>query len=138
MSAVFLKILNMSITASWLILAVALARALLKKAPKWIVCLLWALVAIRLVCPFIIESAFSLISSRETIPADLVLSPFPAALRHGFNSRCSLRAYGRAIRCILYIRSPENSAVSSQDSCTNLKTGIRGIAILSCQKGLFD
>jgi beta-lactamase regulating signal transducer with metallopeptidase domain len=79
MSAVFLKILNMSITASWLILAVALARALLKKAPKWIVCLLWALVAIRLVCPFIIESAFSLISSRETIPADLVLSPFPAA-----------------------------------------------------------
>jgi hypothetical protein len=56
MSAVFLKILNMSITASWLILAVALARALLKKAPKWIVCLLWALVAIRLVCPFIIES----------------------------------------------------------------------------------
>jgi beta-lactamase regulating signal transducer with metallopeptidase domain len=79
MSAVFLKILNMSITASWLILAVVLARALLKKAPKWIVCLLWALVAIRLVCPFTIESAFSLISSRETIPADLVLSPFPAA-----------------------------------------------------------
>ena len=52
MSAVFLKIMNMSITAGWLILAVVVARLLLKKAPKQIHCLLWGLVAIRLVCPF--------------------------------------------------------------------------------------
>ena len=43
MSAVFLKVLNMSITASWLILAVVLTRLILKKAPKWIPCLLWGL-----------------------------------------------------------------------------------------------
>ena len=76
MDAVFLKMLNMSITASWLILAVVVLRLILKKAPKRIICLLWVLVAIRLVCPFSIESALSLIPSAETIPEALfVLEP---------------------------------------------------------------
>ena len=78
MSGAFLGILNMSITASWLILAVFFARLLLKKAPKWISCLLWGLVAVRLVCPFSLKSAFSLIPSRETIPADIALQREPA------------------------------------------------------------
>lgn len=78
MSAVFLKILNMSITASWLILAVILVRLLLKKAPKWIPCLLWGLVAIRLVCPFSFGSIFSLIPSSETIPTNITVQQEPA------------------------------------------------------------
>ena len=78
MSAVFLKILNMSITASWLILAVVLARMLLKKAPKWISCLLWGLVAIRLFCPFSFESNLSLIPNSETIPSDIAIQQKPA------------------------------------------------------------
>ena len=78
MSAVFLKILNMSITAGWLILAVILLRALLKKAPKWVFCLLWGLVALRLVCPFSLESVLSLIPSRETIPGDIAQQQAPA------------------------------------------------------------
>ena len=71
MSAVFLKVLNMSITASWLIIAVVLARVMLKKAPRWLSCLLWGLVAIRLLCPFSFESSLSLIPSSETIPRDI-------------------------------------------------------------------
>ena len=67
MSNVFLKCFNLSITAGWLILAVILVRLLLKKAPKRIVCLLWALVAVRLICPFSIESALSLVPSAETV-----------------------------------------------------------------------
>jgi beta-lactamase regulating signal transducer with metallopeptidase domain len=78
MDAVFLKILNMSITASWLILAVIFARSLLNKVPRWIICLLWGLVAIRLVCPFSFESVFSLIPSSETIPADIAMQHSPA------------------------------------------------------------
>ena len=78
MSAVFLKILNMSITAGWLILAVILLRALLKKAPKWVFCLLWGLVALRLVCPFSLESVLSLIPSRETIPGDIARQAAPS------------------------------------------------------------
>ena len=78
MSAVFLKIMNMSITAGWLILAVVVARLLLKKAPKQIHCLLWGLVAIRLVCPFSLGSVFSLIPSSETIPQDITLQQEPA------------------------------------------------------------
>ena len=65
MSAVFLKILNMSITASWLILVVIAARKLLKAAPKWIACLLWGMVAVRLVCPVSFESIFSLIPNSD-------------------------------------------------------------------------
>lgn len=78
MSAVFLKLLNLSITASWLILAVVIIRPLLKKAPKWINCALWALVALRLVCPFSLESALSLIPSSETIPYDIAMQNVPA------------------------------------------------------------
>lgn len=78
MSDVFLKILNMSITAGWLILAVILVRLLLKKAPKWILCLLWGLVAIRLVCPFSFESVLSLIPSSETILANIAAQQEPS------------------------------------------------------------
>ena len=78
MSAVFLKILNMSITASWLILAVIVARKLLKTAPKWIACLLWGMVAVRLVCPVSFESVFSLVPSAEPIPAGIAYQASPA------------------------------------------------------------
>lgn len=69
MGDLFLKLLNMSIAASWLILAVVLLRLLLKKAPKWITILLWGIVALRLVVPFSFESALSLIPSAETFNA---------------------------------------------------------------------
>lgn len=77
MDTIFLKLLNMSINAGWLILAVILLRFLLKKAPAWISCLLWALTAIRLVCPFSLESIFSLIPSREPLPREITISPAP-------------------------------------------------------------
>ncbi len=77
----FLKILNMSITAAWLSLAVVLARLFLKKAPKWITWLMWALVAVRLICPFSIESALSLIPSAETIPSGIEMEA-RAAIDH--------------------------------------------------------
>lgn len=68
MEALFLKLFNMSITASWLVLAVVILRLLIKKAPKAITVFLWALVGIRLVCPFSFESVLSLIPSAETVP----------------------------------------------------------------------
>ena len=72
----FTDILNTSIAASWLVLAVAAARLVLKKAPKALHCALWALVAVRLLSPISIESAMSLIPSREVISSDyLVLEP---------------------------------------------------------------
>ncbi len=77
MSAVFLKLLNMSITAGWLILTVMLVRTLFKRIPKWIMCLLWALVAVRLVIPFSLKSTLSLIPSSETIPHDIALMSDP-------------------------------------------------------------
>ena len=77
MSTVFLKILNLSYSASWLILAVLIVRLLLKKAPKWINCLLWALVAVRMILPFSLESAMSLLPSKEVLPADIQSTDVP-------------------------------------------------------------
>ena len=67
MGEIFLKLLNMSITASWIILAVLGIRLLFRRIPKWITCLLWGVVAIRLIFPFSIESTFSLQPSAEPI-----------------------------------------------------------------------
>lgn len=83
MEAVFLKLFNMSIAASFMILAVVLLRALLRKAPKALRCLLWALVGIRLICPFSIESVLSLIPSTQTIP-ETVLSEPSFSVQTGF------------------------------------------------------
>lgn len=77
MSSFFLKIVNMSIAASWLILAVVLLRVVLKKAPKWINVLLWGIVAFRLICPFSFESALSLIPSAETISPEIMMDWTP-------------------------------------------------------------
>ena len=67
MSTIFLEILNNSITASYLIIVVIMIRFMLKKMPKWNLCLLWAMVGIRLVMPFEIESSFSLIPDSKPI-----------------------------------------------------------------------
>ena len=77
MENAFLKLLNMSITASWLVLAVILLRLLLKKAPKAIMVVMWALVGIRLICPFSFESVLSLIPSSETVPSDILYTATP-------------------------------------------------------------
>ncbi len=78
MTDIFLKLLNMSISASYLVLAVLLIRAVLPRMPKWINCLLWGIVAFRLLLPFPWESVFSLIPSAEVIPQDITVSETPA------------------------------------------------------------
>lgn len=78
MGEIFLELLNRSITAGWLILAILVLRLALRKTPRWIFCLLWGLAAFRLICPFSLESVFSMVPSRETVRADIVRSPSPS------------------------------------------------------------
>lgn len=77
MSAVFLKVLNMSLTASLLIITVVPIRLLLKKAPKWTSCLLWLIVAVALVAPVRLESRASVLPVSDPIPAADVSDAFP-------------------------------------------------------------
>lgn len=77
MEELFLNFLNMSITAGWIVLVLVLVRPLFKKAPKWITCALWGLVALRLVLPFSVESAISLIPSTETVPPEAIYQTEP-------------------------------------------------------------
>ncbi len=79
MSKFFLDILNLSITASWLIVAVLAVRFIFRKrAPKWVSCLLWSFVGLRLLLPFTLESPFSLSVNREVINTDAVYGEGPA------------------------------------------------------------
>ncbi len=77
MELFFLKLVNLSMIASWLVLAVLLIRLVFRKAPKWIRCFLWGLVALRLICPISIESALSLIPSAEPLPQDILYTEAP-------------------------------------------------------------
>lgn len=77
MESVFIKVLNMSISAGWLILAVLLLRLLLKKAPKWISVVLWGLVGLRLVFPFSLQSVLSLIPSAEVVSPSIGYAQHP-------------------------------------------------------------
>lgn len=71
MEEVFIKLINMSLTASIVVFAVILLRFLLKKAPKWIMGVLWGCAAFRLVFPFSFESIFSLIPNTEPIQQNI-------------------------------------------------------------------
>ena len=74
---VFMQLVNISITAGWLVLAVMLLRLLLRRAPKWVTCLLWGIVAVRLLLPISLESPVSLVPNTETLPVTNIYSPDP-------------------------------------------------------------
>lgn len=84
MADIFLSLLNISLTASWMALAVILIRLIFKKAPRWLYCLLWGLVGLRLLFPFSIQSIFSLVPSRKTIPDGITTSQSPQ-INSGFD-----------------------------------------------------
>ena len=77
MTALFLKLFNQSVAASWLILAVLCLRLLLKKAPKRFSVLLWGLVAVRALCPFSLQSALSLLPRAQPVGLEIMMSPAP-------------------------------------------------------------
>ena len=68
----------MSISASYIVLAVLILRPLLKKAPKWIAPIFWGIVSVRLLCPFSFESIFSLIPSAQTVSPDIMMNASPS------------------------------------------------------------
>ena len=78
MSELFLEIVNRSIAASWIVIAVLILRFCLKKTPKWVNVLLWGIVAVRLIFPFSIESALSLIPSAETVSPSIMMETAPS------------------------------------------------------------
>ena len=78
MSELFLEIVNRSIAASWIVIAILILRFCLKKAPKWVNVLLWGIVAVRLIFPFSIESALSLIPSAETVSPSIMMETAPS------------------------------------------------------------
>lgn len=78
MEQLFLQVLNMSLTASYVIVFVMIVRLCLKKSPKIFSYGLWSVVFFRLVCPFSFESLYSLLPQRaEVIPSDIMYAQTP-------------------------------------------------------------
>ncbi len=78
MDAVFLQVMNMSLTASYVVLFVLAARLLLKKVPKIFSYALWGVVLFRLICPFSFEGLFSLLMiNPEPIPSNITYAEVP-------------------------------------------------------------
>ena len=78
MTQIFLSLFNVSATATWIVLVILALRLCLKKAPRWITCLLWGVVGLRLILPYSIESPLSLIPSTQIIPQDIAMARDPA------------------------------------------------------------
>ena len=77
MEAIFLKLVNQSLSAGWLVLVVLALRPVLRRAPRWSFCLLWGLVALRLLCPVSIESPLSLLPSAQPLPPEILYTAVP-------------------------------------------------------------
>ena len=77
MEAMFLQLVNLSITTGWLVLAVLALRLLLRRAPKSILCAMWGLVGLRLLCPVSIESPLSLVPSAQPLPREILTAAQP-------------------------------------------------------------
>lgn len=75
--AAFITLLNMSLTAGYVILALLCLRLLLPRAPKWLLYSLWALPLFRLICPFSVESMLSLLPSAQPSPRTSPCRPCP-------------------------------------------------------------
>lgn len=85
MTDLFLTVLNAGAAASWLVLAVMLARVLLKKAPRGLLCSLWIIVGLRLVLPWFPSASFSLIPSAQIITPESMYDYAPE-ITSGFSS----------------------------------------------------
>ena len=119
MQEIFIKIINMSISAGWIVIAVMLLRLALKKAPKRAVIFLWAIVAVRLVCPFSPESVLSLIPSAETVPADIVYSEAPEI-------QSGVPALDSAVNSVIY----NNLKPDASESANPAQTAVSAAAVL--------
>lgn len=125
---ILLKILNMGIAASWLIAAVFLLRLLMKKAPKWLSCLLWAFVAVRLICPFSLESAFSF------IPDAAPIHPSAAPQASSSHASAELLSYDTVYNTVSAM--PKDSLSEAPLRLASL-AWVFGMAVLVCY-GIFS
>ncbi len=110
MSELFLRLVNLSITASWLVLAAVFMRLVFKKAPKFIHCIMWALVGIRLVIPFSIESVMSLVPSANTFPVENIYSANQEIANNSYyhNVDSGVEIIDNALRPLTYdVSSPD-------------------------------
>lgn len=103
LDTLFVQILNMSFTASFVILAVIAVRLLLKKTPRVISYVLWAVVLFRLVCPFSFESAVSLLPvNANPIPQEIVYQQTPQI-------NTGIQILNDSVNAVLPAATPENS-----------------------------
>ncbi|MBE6573240.1 MAG: M56 family metallopeptidase [Ruminococcaceae bacterium] len=112
MSQIFLQLLNMSITAGIIVLVVLILRLLLRRSPKWIRCILWGIVALRLMIPYSIESVFSLVPETEPIAEEIVYAEPVGAYTGIFALNTTLDVTDTTVNVTAPTPMPEETEVS--------------------------
>lgn len=120
MSKLFLHLLNISITAGWIVLIVVLLRFVLKKAPKWTRVVLWGLVALRLLLPVSIESVTSLVPSAATVSVEPVTQPSEMQSSPVVSERIVIETGIPAVNRV--VNPPAETAAKSAGTVAVLKT----------------
>lgn len=119
MEGIFLKLVNMSVSACWLIMAAVIIRLVLKKAPKAFRFILWALIAVKLICPFSFESIYSIVPSKEIMDTQIMYSDSPQI-------QSGITAVDNIINPVI----EKNLAPKVYDSVNPMQTVIRIAAII--------
>ena len=132
MDSVFLNLVNISITASYIAIAVIVFRILLKKAPKAYTCILWLLTALRLIIPvsdstlLSFTSRFSLIPSTQILPSNLIDNASPQ-----FNINVGIEQIDKRVNAFLDDRYYEGVKVPANNG-SNLMNALGIIWIIVC------
>ncbi len=124
MGDIFLKLLNMSITAGWFILAVLCIRLLFRKMPKWVICLLWGVAALRLICPFSVESPFSMVPGTEPVKTGAIVEGEVQRDIPFIDSRLTF------VQNTINPMLAERFAYTETDSATPLQAGLYAAALV--------
>ena len=82
----FAELLNISITASLVAFVVILLRFFMKKTPKWVTCILWGMVGLKLILPFSIESPLSIVPNKEPLPVSYIYNTSALASGDSYTS----------------------------------------------------
>lgn len=130
MRDLFLSLLNSSITASWLVVAILILRPLFARTPRKLTCALWALVAIRLICPVTIESAFSMIPSAEPVKQEMIYQVTEAVLEGLPNAGDNTTHEDLAELQELNLAVQNNTSSSSRTDLLNIATLIWGLGMI--------
>ena len=135
----FLSVVSRGVEAAYLICAVILVRILLKRVPKRILCILWMVVGLRLICPFDLESTFSLLPKEQPVFWTQEADDFTQAAADDRNKSNAYLENKNSMKNTVNIKKTKDDLISGEyvgnvkgtlDKVINVMTGIWIVGVI--------